>query len=102
VIDLSENPSADEVESLFVELLAGDPEDEIALRGSSRYVHRVSRVSVSAIQDAKKQTSPIESCPPFRVEISNPGMLDTLTLRGCARPAPGPAEVEILVIGGCP
>jgi acyl transferase domain-containing protein/NADPH:quinone reductase-like Zn-dependent oxidoreductase/SAM-dependent methyltransferase/acyl carrier protein len=97
-IDLSESPSAGEVESLLEELLAGEADDEVALRGASRYVHRVSRLSVAAIQESAKQTAPVESCPPFRLEIANPGMLDTLTLRGCERPAPGPAEVEIQVL----
>jgi hypothetical protein len=50
-----------------------------------------------AIREALKQTAPVEFCPLFRLEITNPGMLDTLTLPGCERPAPGPAEVEIQI-----
>jgi acyl transferase domain-containing protein/NADPH:quinone reductase-like Zn-dependent oxidoreductase/acyl carrier protein len=98
VVDLSGRPSPDEVESLVHELLAGDPEDEIALRGTSRYVHRVSRVSVSALREAAKETARVEACPPFCVEISDPGMLDTLMLRRCERSAPGPDEVEIRTV----
>jgi acyl transferase domain-containing protein/NADPH:quinone reductase-like Zn-dependent oxidoreductase/SAM-dependent methyltransferase/acyl carrier protein len=98
VIDLSADPTPVEVQSLFDELLADDKEDELALRGPSRYVHRLSRVSLATIQEAAQQMAPVEASAPFYVEIANPGILDSLTLRGCDSRPLAQGEVEIQVI----
>ncbi len=85
-----------EIESLFAQLWSDDGEDEIALRGGARYVHRLVRVSPADIATEKKKAVTVES-QPFRLEISKPGILDNLTLRAIERPKPGPGEVEIEV-----
>ena len=96
-IDISHAPTSEEVRSLFEELIADDKEDEIVLRGYSRYVHRVMRVSSAKIQEAAQQLAPSESSQPFTVEIPTPGILDNLTLRAKDRQKPGPNQVEIRV-----
>lgn len=97
VIDLSAEPTKEEIDSLYDELIANDKEDEIALRGPSRYIHRLMRVSLAKIQEAAQQTASTEASKPYTVEITNPGILDTLTMRASERPKPGAGEVEIQV-----
>ncbi len=46
VVDLSSACPEVEIQSLFEELMSGDGEDEIALRGEARYVHRYVRASL--------------------------------------------------------
>jgi acyl transferase domain-containing protein/acyl carrier protein/protein-L-isoaspartate O-methyltransferase len=97
VIDLSTEPTPEEIDSLFDELMADDKEDELALRGPSRYIHRLMRVSLAKIQEAAHQTASTEASQPYTVEITTPGILDNLTMRASDRPAPGVGEVEIQV-----
>jgi len=97
VIDISHAPTPEEVQSLFDELITDDKEDEVILRGYSRYIHRLMRVSLAKIQEAAQQPAPGESSQPFTVEIPTPGMLDNLTLRAKARQKPGPNQVEVRV-----
>jgi len=97
VIDLSAALPPEEIESLFAELTADDKEDEIALRGESRYIHRLMRVSVAKIQKAGQQMASMEVCQPFTLEITTPGILDNLSLRASERRQPAPGEVEIQV-----
>ncbi len=85
-----------EIQSLFAELWSDDGEDEIALRGEARYVHRLMPVSPADIAAEKKKVV-TSSSQPFRLEISKPGILDNLTLRAIERPKPAPGEVEIQV-----
>ena len=95
-VDISPAGSPEEIQSLFAQLWSDDGEDEIALRGGARYVHRLVRVSPAAMGTEKKKAVISES-QPFRLEISKPGILDNLTLRAISRPKPGPGEVEIQV-----
>ncbi len=43
LVDLSTGGGSDEIEALFREVWADDPEDEVALRGADRYVGRLTR-----------------------------------------------------------
>jgi len=95
-VDISPVGSPTEIQSLFAELWSDEEEDEIALRGEARYVHRLMSVSPPDIATKKKKTVTSDS-QPFRLEISKPGILDNLTLRAIERPKPGPGEVEIQV-----
>jgi len=97
VIDISHSPAPEEIQSLFEELISDDKEDEVVLRGYSRYVNRLMRVSSVKIQEAAQQLAPVESGQPFAVEIPTPGMLDNLTLRGKDRQKLGLNQVEIRV-----
>jgi len=95
-VDISPVGSSAEIQSLFAQLWSDEEEDEIALRGEARYVHRLMSVSPADIATEKKKALTASS-QPFRLEISQPGILDNLTLRTIERPQPGPGEVEIQV-----
>lgn len=90
LVDL--DPAGDD-EGLLAELMATDDEDEIALRGGERYVHRY-----MAAKDEGASSNPVAKDVPYRLTISRPGDLDGLTARAVGRQAPGPGEVEIEVI----
>ncbi|MHC5737461.1 polyketide synthase dehydratase domain-containing protein [Nostoc sp.] len=101
-VDISPMGSPEEIQSLFAELWSDDGEDEIALRGESRYVHRLVQIQLAdikakahSIQNRKFQIQ--NSSQPFRLEISKPGILDNLMLRAIQRPKPGLGEIEIEV-----
>ena len=80
--------------ALWREIAAGDLEQEVAMRGSARYVTRLVR-SPESVQ-AAAQTR-LGRTPPFFLEASRPGVLDSLVLREAARIKPGPNDVEIRV-----
>ncbi|MBP5976712.1 SDR family NAD(P)-dependent oxidoreductase [Brasilonema sp. CT11] len=93
-VDLGCAKTPEEIQSLEAELWLDEGEDEIALRGAVRYVHRLMPVSLKDIAIVQKK---LASSQPFRLEISKPGILDNLTLRAIERPLPGRGEVEIQV-----
>src|SRR5262249_36561090 len=93
-IDLAYGDDGDQLERLLHEFAAKDPEEEVALRGSRRFVGRLVR------------RAPAESAPervvaaadrPFQLRIDRPGVLDRLALRPLQRRSPGKGEVEIAV-----
>jgi polyketide synthase 12/epothilone polyketide synthase D len=98
-IDLGPDPSDAEIESLAAELASTDGEDEVALRGSSRYVHRLLPVSLGELRSAPagpdRDHPAVRGC--FQLTIGRPGALDSLALRSAAHRRPGPGEVEIEV-----
>ncbi len=83
---------AQEISALARELLCDGEEDELALRGGARYVHRYERLTENAQRAAGSGAAAVEA---FRLEPSPTGMLDRLTLRATQRSAPGPGRVEI-------
>jgi acyl transferase domain-containing protein/NADPH:quinone reductase-like Zn-dependent oxidoreductase/acyl carrier protein len=95
VVDLGAEAGAQEIDSLCEELLRSDDEDEIALRGRSRYVHRLVRQSAKrgaaegAIIDANER--------PFRLESQGLGGLDKLGLSEIEPPEPDVGEVVVRV-----
>jgi len=92
LIDLGAGAADEEIRSLLEEVWADGDEDEIALRGNVRYVHRYVRGSPRAAPRVVRLGS-----EPFCLEPSESGTLEHLTLRACARRPPGPGEVEIQV-----
>jgi len=98
-IDLPATAAPEEVSSLLEELLAHDAEREIALRGSDRYVSRLSRYEGSASTPPK--TRPlrvsVDQDQSYEVVSKELGVLDNLHLRETRRCPPGPGEVEILI-----
>jgi acyl transferase domain-containing protein/surfactin synthase thioesterase subunit/NADPH:quinone reductase-like Zn-dependent oxidoreductase/acyl carrier protein len=93
VIDLAAEYAPSEVDALLEEVLHSGDEDEIALRGTRRYVHRFS------------PAEPIEVAPKpgvgeevhFELEMERRGSLDDLKWRE-VRPAElGSSEIEIAV-----
>ncbi|MBW4632289.1 MAG: SDR family NAD(P)-dependent oxidoreductase [Iphinoe sp. HA4291-MV1] len=93
-VDISNAISPEEIQSLEAELWSDEGEDEIALRGEARYVHKLMPVSLKDVATVQKKQA---SSQPFRLEISKPGILDNLTLRAISRSKPGSGEVEIQV-----
>jgi NADPH:quinone reductase-like Zn-dependent oxidoreductase/acyl carrier protein len=97
LVDLGRRGAAGEADAdlraLADELLWPDAEDEIALRGGERYVHRLGRVPPAPI-------SPRRSGPAtrgFRLGVGQKRDLDGLTLAQCTRTAPAPGEVEVRI-----
>jgi acyl transferase domain-containing protein/acyl carrier protein len=92
--------AATEAQSLLEELLSGDDEQQVALRGAMRYAARLAKLHSapkpqSLITARSGQLLPAGQ--PFRVEIATPGILDSLRPRAMSRNKPGPGEVEIEV-----
>jgi len=96
-VDLNPATSAEEVQALVEELWTEDGEDEIALRGGARYVHRLRHVSLRTMAGLPQEHGAPRAQPPFQVEIARPGMLDHLTFLETPGRAPGRGEVEIQV-----
>jgi NADPH:quinone reductase-like Zn-dependent oxidoreductase/SAM-dependent methyltransferase/acyl carrier protein len=96
MIDLSNNPSEVERQSLYEEIINGDVEDEIALRGSARFVQRLVRTSLRRSAHQEKKSVLMHQLP-ARLESASSGVLENLTLRETSRRLPGRGEVEIQV-----
>ncbi|HZJ67877.1 MAG TPA: acyltransferase domain-containing protein, partial [Kofleriaceae bacterium] len=98
-VDLSLVPSAVEIAALADEIVAGDREDQVALREDARHVARL--VPHALVEDAAPAKPSPDTAPagdqPFRLEIDAPGVLEDLVLRAIPRPAPLTDEVEIEV-----
>jgi amino acid adenylation domain-containing protein len=100
LIDLSAHPDDAELDSLVAALLAApgdDGEDELAIRGTRRFVRRLRRAPVRELtgRDEVERLDPAST--PFRLETDGPGELDRLGLRRTPPPVPGAGEVAILV-----
>ena len=82
-----------ESRSLYNELRAiGDREDEVALRGPARFVHRFQRRPMD--RPSRPGTPTDES---YRLHVARSGTIDGLKLRAIPRREPGPGEIEIKV-----
>ncbi|MBI3878807.1 MAG: thioester reductase domain-containing protein [Verrucomicrobia bacterium] len=95
LVDLSPAPAAVELDALAAEVLAGDAEEEIALRGEARYVQRLEH-RPERLRHALKPRVPLTQTA-CRLEVPRPGALDNVVFRPLERLAPGPGEVEIEV-----
>ena len=72
-----------------------DDEDEVALRGPERYVHRYLPAPGLPSEGAR---GPTQAGVPYRLAARRPGTLDGLVLQKLRRQPPGPGEVEIEVV----
>jgi acyl transferase domain-containing protein/acyl-CoA synthetase (AMP-forming)/AMP-acid ligase II/acyl carrier protein len=94
-IDLDPQGGAEELAALTEELSLAPTEREVAFRKGTRYVARLvpraPKLSNGAVLDVPGTDS-------FRLDISRPGNLENLMLRGTSRPDPQPGEVEIHVL----
>lgn len=99
-IDLDPRGEGLEVEDVLAELLAARPEDEIALRGGERYVHRLTRTP-EVLDDLAllDRVEPVEPCSPFALEFAIPGVVSSARLREVERSTPGEGEIEIAIRG---
>ena len=84
----------DQAWELFSEIWAQEPEDQVALRGQNRYV---ARLVGSHLRQVETQQPLMIPSQPFQLAVSQPGILDTLTLEPTTRKSPGIGEVEIRV-----
>jgi acyl transferase domain-containing protein/aryl carrier-like protein len=89
--------SSREIQLLFDELWMDDHEEEVAFRDGMRHVHRMNKMTAKASEaDSQKRFKAAED-QPFCLELSEPRLLEALTLCETRREAPGPGEVEIKV-----
>ncbi|HXX68125.1 MAG TPA: SDR family NAD(P)-dependent oxidoreductase [Polyangiaceae bacterium] len=92
LIDLSEDPSEPELQSLVREAFAPSDEVDIALRGTSRFGLRIERAP-----SGDERRIGASGDVAYRLEQRQPGMLAGLVLAEHERQAPGPEEIEIKV-----
>ncbi|MEO7275590.1 MAG: SDR family NAD(P)-dependent oxidoreductase [Vicinamibacterales bacterium] len=99
LVDLDPSPggASTAAAALCRELTADDAEQEVGLRGTSRYVPRLVAAPTGLAPAADTPAPRKRRVPPFRLEPSRPGVLDGLILRETKRRRPGPGEVEIQV-----
>lgn len=95
VIDIA-STDADWAADCAAELIAGDGEDQVALRGGRRFVGRLVRGEAAEGGDEKPRawTTPAQ---PFQLHAARPGLLDAIEYRPLCRRAPGAGEIEIEV-----
>ena len=93
LVDLSSDIAPSEIDLLVEELLASGPEDEVALRGTRRHVHRF--VRLDRTEPVSRQVRHTEVA--YGLELPRRGSLDGLSLQECRREVPGPGEIEIQV-----
>jgi acyl transferase domain-containing protein/NADPH:quinone reductase-like Zn-dependent oxidoreductase/aryl carrier-like protein len=93
LVDLDPAVEEDGVTALLDEMAARGDEDEVALRGRERYVHRLHRSTGEPPREVIDRTD-----KPYRLAIARPGNLDELTPRHLHRQPPGQGQVEIEVV----
>ena len=94
--DLSPDPSTLELEALVAELMSPSNEDEIAIRGDSRYFQRLSRVSLKMF--AAEELNHFDPAKvPVRLVNTSPGVLDNLKFQNLQLLPPGQGQVQIKV-----
>ncbi len=94
LVDLGSG-SGEEVETLHAELWNNDDETEIALRGKARYANRIVHTTLDHLQPVEKPATFVRQ--PYRAEIKQPGLLESVVFVPHTRRALGPDEVEIEV-----
>jgi acyl transferase domain-containing protein/acyl carrier protein len=98
-IDLGLADRTAELEALVEEIRAPDAEDEIALRGEARYIHRYVHSSLDSLDNTKTASAGQDRS--FQLEISRLGTLDGLVPRARQRSTPpaGAVEIEVAAAG---
>ncbi|NEP77742.1 MAG: acyltransferase domain-containing protein [Okeania sp. SIO3B3] len=81
--------------ALFNEIWSEDPEDQVGLRGDSRYVARMIASHHQQLEAKEGLTIPSQ---PYKLGILEKGSLDSLTLEPIKRDSPAAGEVEIQVM----
>jgi NADPH:quinone reductase-like Zn-dependent oxidoreductase/acyl carrier protein len=91
-VDLDPLETADSLSALMAELGADGLEDRIAWRAGKRYVARLVRRAVSTTGSSLNAAD-----QPLRLELSQPGVLESLAWQPAVLSSPGPGEVTIRV-----
>ena len=95
LIDLGAAHTAAEIDALAREVLAGEWEDELALRGDARLVRRLHRYRVDDGANGERR-APLAG-EGYRAEVGTPGALESVGLRTLERRAPAAGEVEVAI-----
>ncbi|HEX6969189.1 MAG TPA: type I polyketide synthase [Micromonosporaceae bacterium] len=93
VVDVA---AGDGLVQLGVEVAAGEPDDQVVLRGDQRFAARLVAGGVLE-EDEEEQPRWRGPAQPFRLVPARPGRWDGLEFRPLRRRLPGPGEVEIEV-----
>src|SRR5262249_38974421 len=83
MLDLGPRPLDGEADALVRELTAPDDEEEIALRGQARYVHRYVRCEPS--RHAAGAVRPVCGDEAYQLNVSRSGTIDGLAVRPVRR-----------------
>jgi acyl transferase domain-containing protein/acyl carrier protein len=94
LVDLGSGTNG-EIVALHDELWCNDDETEIALRGKARYANRIVHTTLDHLQPVEKPATFVRQ--PYRAEIKQPGLLESVIFVPHTRRALGPDEVEIEV-----
>ncbi len=101
IVDI-EADGAGSLAALTQELLAGSDHDEIALRDRQRYVNRVVPAPTTATGDlvgeSRRTVVNLDGRGAVRLQIDQPGRLDTLKVHAVKRIPPGAGQVEVRVV----
>jgi NADPH:quinone reductase-like Zn-dependent oxidoreductase len=99
-VDLAAAAAGDSVRALAESLLRDDPEESLAFFSGVRHVGRIGWFSRSQTRDDERDPEPVDASVdlPFRVEISDLGVLDGLALRTYDPKPLGAYDVEIEVV----
>jgi acyl transferase domain-containing protein/NADPH:quinone reductase-like Zn-dependent oxidoreductase/acyl carrier protein len=82
---------------LAQEVLAASDEDDVALRGANRYVHRLQRRGEQRDAQATVPLATLASGTAYRLEIGASGSLEQLRYAEFERRAPGENEIELKI-----
>ncbi|MGW7404153.1 SDR family NAD(P)-dependent oxidoreductase [Streptomyces sp. NPDC054833] len=92
------DPNERGLRALAAELLADAPEDEVALRGGTRYVARIDRAPVSPAERTARTTRTVRfGQDGFRLRVGKLGDIDSLELAATERRRPRKGEVQVRV-----
>jgi acyl transferase domain-containing protein/acyl carrier protein len=97
LIDLDPAAGFENAQELANELLSDSQESDVALRGDTRYVHRLTPISrvKKAEGGEKKETLSVEEAGDFRLRIGSLGRFESLYYQQIQRRPPGPGEIEV-------
>ncbi len=79
------------------EILADSPEDDVALRGTRRFVHRLRRRPEPRSGDDLVAIKDLEHDPAYALEITVPGSLEKVRYQELPRRAPVENEIELRI-----
>lgn len=94
-LDSVDNMSA--LAALADQMLFPDGEDQVAFRHDERLVARLKRLSLPAGMPALQAVENQAGQGGYELVLSQPGVLDGVSVEAANRPVPGPGEVEIQV-----
>ncbi|MGH8479084.1 MAG: SDR family NAD(P)-dependent oxidoreductase [Gammaproteobacteria bacterium] len=95
LVDLPARPATEDLTALVGELLADDREDDVALRGTSRFVHRLVRTDGRALDAAAGAVATALAEPGTAFELKGLGRPDAPRFTAAGRRAPAAGEVEV-------